>query len=85
MGEARAITINGFFYPVRTTALSCFNTHALENVTLELKPQYAYMLAKLKRVDDAYLFLREFEEVCSMMCYPKVPIDTVLLKLFSLL
>ena len=34
-------------------------------------------------VEDAYLFLREFEEVCFVMCYPNVPIDTVRLKFIS--
>jgi len=38
MGEARPITLNDIFYPPRTTAQSCFNISALENVTLELKP-----------------------------------------------
>jgi len=38
------------------------------------------MLPKFMGVEDAYFFLREFEEVCSMMCYPNVPIDTMRLK-----
>jgi len=44
------------------------------------------MLPKFMHVEDAYHFLQEFEEVCSMMCYPNVPIDTVHLKfiLFAL-
>jgi len=47
---------------------------------LELKLQYAHMPPKFMGIEDAYLFLREFEEVCSMMCYPNVPIDIVRLK-----
>jgi len=40
------------------------------------------MFSKFTGVEDAYLFLRlrEFKEVCSMMCYSNVPIDTVRLK-----
>ena len=44
------------------------------------------MLSKFIGIEDAYLFLREFKEVCSMMCYRNVSIDIVRLKfiLFSL-
>ena len=41
------------------------------------------MLSNFIGVEDAYLFLREFEEVCSMMCYPNVSIDSVCLKFIS--
>jgi len=63
-----------------TTTPACFNISTLGNVTLELKPQFAHMLPKFMGIEDAYLFLREFEEVCSILCYPNVPIDTVWLK-----
>ena len=39
------------------------------------------MLPKFAGLDDAYLFLREFEEVCSMMHFPNIPIDVVQIKL----
>ena len=55
IGEGR--TLNGIFYQSRTTALSCFNIPALENVALELKPQYTHMLPNFTDVEDAYLFL----------------------------
>jgi len=78
MGEAEIV--NDIFYPPRTTIPSCFNISALENITLELKNRYAHMLPKFTGIEDAYLFLREFKEVCSMMCHPNVPIDTMQLK-----
>ena len=39
------------------------------------------MLSKFTGLEDAYLFLRAFEEVCSMMHFPNNPIDVVRLKL----
>jgi len=38
------------------------------------------MLPKFMRIEDAYLFLKEFEEVYSMMCYPNMPLDIMPLK-----
>ena len=39
------------------------------------------MLSKFTSLEDAYLFLWEFEEVCSMMHFPNIPIDAVHMKL----
>jgi len=41
---------------------------ATEN-NYELKPQYITMLPKFSRLEfeDAYMFINEFEEVCTMM------------------
>ena len=36
---------------------------------------------KFTGLEDAYLFLREFQEVCSMMHFPNTPIDVVRMKL----
>ena len=35
------------------------------------------MLSKFMGIEDAYLILQEFEEICTMMCYHNVPVDTV--------
>ena len=47
------------------------------NVTFELEPHYTGMLPKFTGFEDAYLFLREFEEVCSIMHFSNIPIDVV--------
>ena len=46
-------TLNDIFYPYRTTTPSCFNIPDLENVTLELKPQYAHRLPKFTNIKDS--------------------------------
>jgi len=35
------------------------------------------MLPKFTGLEDAYLFLREFEEVCSLIHFPNIPVDVV--------
>jgi len=52
-------------------------------VTFELRPHYTEMLPEFMGLEDAYLFLREFEEVCSMMHFPNIPIDVMQMKLIS--
>jgi len=52
-------------------------------MTFELKPHYTQMLPKFTGSEDVYLFLREFEEVCSMMHFPNIPINVVRIELIS--
>ena len=60
--------LNEIFSPPHSTLPSCFNLPALgANVSLKLKPHYIPMPSKFTRLKDAYLFLREFEEVCNMI------------------
>jgi len=33
------------------------------------------MFPKFTGLEDAYLFLRGFEEVCSMIHFPNIPVD----------
>ena len=51
------------------------------NVTFELKPHCTQMLPEFTGLEDAYLFLREFKEVCSLMHFPNISIDVVRMKL----
>ena len=51
------------------------------NVTFKLKPHYTQMLPKFTGLEDAYLFLREFEEVYSMMHFRNILIDVLRMKL----
>ena len=42
------------------------------------------MLPKFTGLEDANLFLEDFEEVCPMMCCPNVLVNTVRLKFIPL-
>jgi len=77
--------LNDILYPPWTTLPSYFVMPNLApNVTFELKPHFTQMLPKFTGLEDAYLFLREFEEVCHMMHFPNIPIDVVRMKLIPL-
>ena len=73
--------LNEIFFPPCSTVPSCFNLPALgANVNLKLEPHYIQMLPKFTELEDAYLFLSEFEEVCNMINFHNVHIDVVKLR-----
>ena len=79
---AQERSLNNIFYPPRTTLPSCFNLHDLgSNVSFKLRSHYTQMLAKFTSLEDAYLFLSKFEEVCSMVHFPSISVDAVRMKL----
>jgi len=74
-------SLNQIFYPPRFTNPSCFQISDLgENVQFAFSPQYTTMLPKFSGEGGAYLFLSEFEEVCSMMQFLNVSQDVVMLR-----
>ena len=76
--------LNKIFYPPCSTLPSCFNLPAPStNVNLKLEPDYIHMLPKSSRLEDTYLFLSEFEEVCNMIHFHNVQIDVVKLGFVS--
>ena len=75
-------SLSEIFYPPRTALPTCITIPDLgPNVTFKLRPYYTQMFPKFTGLEDAYLFLREFEEVCSMMHFLNIPIDVVRMKL----
>ena len=55
-------------------------------MNLKLEPHYIQVLPKFTGLEDDYLFLSEFEEVCNMIQFHNVHIDVVKLRfvLFAL-
>ena len=51
------------------------------NVTSELRPHYSQTLPKFTSLEDACLFLGEFEEICFMTYSPNISVDVVRMKL----
>ena len=73
--------MNDIFHPPRTTLPSCFNLSDLgPNVSFELRPHYTHVLPKFTGLENAHLFLREFEEVCSMMHFPNISVEVMRMK-----
>jgi len=62
------------FYPIRTSLPSCIRLPEVVGDNLELKPQFISTLPKYHDLEseDAYFFIREFEEVCLMMRIPQL-------------
>ena len=67
------------FYPIRTSLLSCIKLPEANRNNFDLKPQFINTLPKFHGLesDDAYFFVREFEEVYLMMCILQVGDDAV--------
>jgi len=57
------------FYFIRTTLPSCILLSSVGEHNFELKPQFINILPMFhsSESEDAYFFIREFEEVCLMM------------------
>ena len=60
----------------------CIRLSEVDGGNFELKPQFINTLPKYHGLesDDAYFFIREFEEVCLMMKIPQLGDDAVRLR-----
>ena len=72
-------SLQDMFYPIRTSLLSCIKLPEANGNDFELKPQFINTLPKFHGLEseDAYFFVREFEEVCLMMHIPQLGDDVV--------
>ena len=66
---ANNISLQDKFYPIRTSLPSCILLPVTNGNNFELKPQFINTLPRFHGLEseDAYFFIREFEEVCVMM------------------
>ena len=67
------------FYPIRTSLPSCIQLPDEGADQFELKPQCINTLPKFHgfESEDAYFFIRKFEEVCLMMKIPSLGVDAI--------
>ena len=79
---AQPLSLQGRLYPIRTSLPSCIKLTDEGVDQFELKPQYINTLPKFHGLEseDAYFFIREFEEVCLMMKIPKLGEDAIKLR-----
>ena len=63
---AQTPSLQDRFYPIRTSLPSCIQLPDEDVDQFELKSQYINTLLKFHgfKSEDAYFFIREFEEVC---------------------
>ena len=73
------------FYPIRTSLPSCIKLPEANGNNFELNPQFINTLPKFHDLEseDAYFFVRKFEEVCLMMRIPPLGDDVVRLRFIS--
>ena len=66
---AQPTSLQERFYPMRTSLPFCIRLSEANDNSFELKSQFINTLPKFHSLEseDAYFFIREFEEVCLMM------------------
>ena len=68
MGEPnQSQTHKDLCYLVGTIQPSCIRLPQPTANNFEIKPQIINILPKFMGIEDAYIFIREFEEVCATM------------------
>ena len=73
------VSLQDRFYPIRTLLPSCIKLPEANGNNFELKPQLINTLPKFHGLEseDAYFFVRKFEEVCLMMRIPQLGDDAL--------
>ena len=76
------VSLQDRFYPIRTSLPSCILLPEPNGNHFELKPQFINTLPRFHGLEseDAYFFIREFEEVCVMMRISQLTEDAVRLR-----
>jgi len=74
---AQIISLPDRFYLIRISLPSCIQLLEADGHKFELKSQFINTVLKYNGLEfkDAYLFIREFEEVCVMMKIPQLGDD----------
>jgi len=69
-------------YPIITSLPSCIKLPEANENNFELKPQFINTLPKFHSLEseEAYFFVREFEEVCLMISIPQLGDDAIRLR-----
>jgi len=85
---AQPTSLQDRFYSIKTSLPSCIQLPSVDEYSFELKPQFINTLPKFHDLEseDAYFFIRKFEEVCLMMKISHLVDDAIRLKfvLFAL-
>ena len=76
------ISLQERFYPMKTSLPSCIRLPEANGNSFELKLQFINTLPKFHSLEseDAYFFIKEFEEVCVMMSIHYLGDDAIRLR-----
>ena len=84
MGEPnQPQTLKDLCYPVGSVQPSCIRLPQPTANNFKIKPQIINILPKFTEIENAYIFIREFEEVCATMRLQQLSEDEVKLRLIN--
>ena len=75
--------LKDYLYLSMTSQTSCIQLTTTNAYTYEMKPEVISMLPKFRgsTLEDPYLFIRDFEEVCRTLRTNQIPKDSLRLRL----
>ena len=74
-------TLREQWYPAWETASSCIRLPTDSGFDIDIDLDVISLLPRFTGVEDVYMFLREFKEVCSIVTSDPVSVDFVRLRL----
>lgn len=83
MEGAQTVSLRDRCYPSRSAQPSCISLPPVTGNNFELKPHFINMLPRFTGIEDAYLFIQEFEEVCALMKIQQLSDDSIRLRFIT--
>ena len=77
------LSLRDYCYPIGSVQPSCIRLPPTNANHFEIKPQIINMLPKFIGIEDAYIFIREFEEACDTMRIHELSKDVIKLRLIN--
>lgn len=74
--------LKDLYYPIGSVQLSCIRLPQ-PTTNFKIKSQVISMLLKFSRIENVYIFMRKFEEVCATMKLQQLIKDDVKLRLIN--
>ena len=83
MEVTQTLSLKDRCYPARSAQPSCINLPPVNGNNFELKPHFINMLPRFTGIEDPYLFIQEFEEVCALIKIQQLLEDSIRLKFIT--
>ncbi|HEX7870904.1 MAG TPA: hypothetical protein VF455_12405 [Chryseobacterium sp.] len=83
MEGAQTVSLRDRCYPFRSAQPSCISLPPVTGNNFELKSHFINMLPRFTGIEDAYLFIQEFEEVCALMKIQQLSDDSIRLRFIT--
>ena len=77
------LSLRDYCYPIGFAQPSCIRLPQTNAIHFEIKPQIINMLPKFIGIEDAYIFIKEFEGVCDTMRIQELSKDATKLRMIN--